>query len=338
MAVPAQPHDALFRALVDEPARADRLIREHLPPDIAALLADEPVRAVEGTFIDPGTLAASRSDRLFEARLEDGRGALLYVLLEHKSRADPDTALQMMGYMHRIWQQYAGGAAAGCARCRPSSRWCSIMVAVGGGWRVRWWRWSTPRRNWLRSCGRCRTCCAIWGGWSTRRCRVTRRCARGLGALKYVFVPELPEGVLVRMIVDIPDDHPLEPAFFRYIVTTYSMDRSELEGAARIAKPQRWEALMSTIAQEWIKTGEARGEARGEVRGRSAGLVEGEVRGEARGRAKALLQLLEARFGAVSEGVRTRVLSASPRELDTWLGAVLDARDLDAVFGGESTH
>ena len=95
---------------------------------------------------------------------------------------------------------------------------------------------------------------------------------------------------------------------------------------------------MSTIAQEWIKTGEARGEARG----RSAGLVEGEargeVRGEVRGRAKALLQLLEARFGAVSEGVRTRVLCASPSELDTWLGAVLDARDLDAVFGGESTH
>ena len=156
----------------------------------------------------------------------------------------------------------------------------------------------------------------------------------GLGALKYVFVPDLPEGVLARLIVDIPDDHPLELAFFRYIVTTYSMDRSELEGAARIAKPQRWEALMSTIAQEWIKTGEARG--------RSAGLVEGEargeVRGEVRGRAKALLQLLEARFGAVSEGVRTRVLCASPSELDTWLGAVLDARDLDAVFGGESTH
>ena len=46
----------------------------------------------------------------------------------------------------------------------------------------------------------------------------------------------------------------------------------------------------------------------------------------------------DALFGAISEGVRTRVLSASPSEPDTWLGAVLDARDLDAVFGGESTH
>ena len=51
MAVPAQPHDAFFRALVDEPARADRLVREYLPPDIAALLADAPVRAVEGVLV-----------------------------------------------------------------------------------------------------------------------------------------------------------------------------------------------------------------------------------------------------------------------------------------------
>ena len=145
MAVPAQPHDALFRALVDEPARADLLIREYLPPDIAALLADEPVRAVEGSFIDPGTLAASRSDRLFEARLEDGRGVLLYVVLEHKSRADPDTALQMMGYMHRIWQQYAGGAAGRLRALPPIIPLVFYHGRSPWGWRVRWWRWSTPR-------------------------------------------------------------------------------------------------------------------------------------------------------------------------------------------------
>ena len=330
MAVPAQPHDAFFRALVDEPARADRLVREYLPPDIAALLADAPVRAVEGTFVDTDSLATSRSDRLFEARLTDGRTALLYVVLEHKSWADPGTALQMMGYMHRIWQQYADGTATKLRALPPivplvfyhgRSPWAvarSVVDAVNA---------PEALAPFVRSLSY--VLCDL-GEMEDEALSGDPGLRSGLGALKYVFVPDLPEGVLARLMVDLPDDHPLEQAFFRYIVTTWPIDRSELEGAARIAKPQRWEALMSTIAQEWIKTGEARGEARG----RSAGLAEG----EAQGRAKALLQLLEVRFGTVSEGVRTRVLSASPRELDTWLGAVLGARDLDAVFGGKSTH
>ena len=330
MTVPAQPHDALFRALLDEPERADLLIREYLPPDIAALVTDEPVRAVEGTFIETGSLAASRSDRLFEARLTDGRRALLYVLLEHKSRADPGTALQMMGYMHRIWQQYAGGTASKLRALPPI-----IPLVFYHGRR----RWGVARSvveavdapealvPFVRSLSYVLCDLGTVAHEALSRDPALRA---GLGALKYVFVPGLPEGVLVRLVVDMPDDDPLELPFFRYIVATYPIGREDLERAARIAKPQRWEALMSTIAQEWIKTGEARGEARG----RSAGLAEG----EARGRAKALLQLLEMRFGAVPEGVQTRVLAASPCELETWIGGVLDARDLDAVFRDGSTH
>ena len=330
MAVPAQPHDAFFRALVDEPERADLLIREYLPPDIAALVSDEPVRVLDATFIETESLAASRSDRLFEARLKDGRGVLLYVLLEHKSGADPGTALQMMGYMHRIWQQYAGGAASKLRALPP------IIPLVFYHGRRRW----GVARSVLEAIDAPEALVPFVRSLSYVLCdlgtveheALSRDPAlrAGLGALKYVFVRELPEGVLVRLVVDMPDDDPLELPFFRYIVATYPIDREDLARATRVAKPQRWEALMSTIAQEWIKTGEARG--------RSAGLVEGEARGEARGRAKALLQLLEMRFGAVPEGVQARVLAASLSDLETWNGAVLDAGDLDAVFRDGSTH
>lgn len=65
MNVPNNPHDALFRALVDDIGRAGTLIREYLPPQIAARLAEGPPRLLDGSFVDE-ELRSSQSDRLFE--------------------------------------------------------------------------------------------------------------------------------------------------------------------------------------------------------------------------------------------------------------------------------
>ncbi|MBF0626192.1 MAG: Rpn family recombination-promoting nuclease/putative transposase [Magnetococcales bacterium] len=46
----AQPHDRLFKALLSHPETAGALLREHLPPAIVALLANEPPEPVEGTL------------------------------------------------------------------------------------------------------------------------------------------------------------------------------------------------------------------------------------------------------------------------------------------------
>ena len=39
-----KPHDALFRALISDPARADALIREHFPTPLRHLLGDTRAR------------------------------------------------------------------------------------------------------------------------------------------------------------------------------------------------------------------------------------------------------------------------------------------------------
>ena len=118
MAVPAQPHDALFRALTESSQRADRLVRDTLPPDLAALLSDAPARLLPGTFVDR-PLRTVQADRLLEFALRDGRRALVYVLLEHKSYVDPGTPLQLLGYMVRIWRRHASRAAAAVGRLPP---------------------------------------------------------------------------------------------------------------------------------------------------------------------------------------------------------------------------
>jgi hypothetical protein len=55
--------------------------------------------------------------------------------------------------------------------------------------------------------------------------------------------------------------------------------------------------------------------------------------GVAKGQASALSRLLEKRFGAVPGGIRERISSADVASLEGWLERVLDAPDLQSVFG-----
>ncbi len=145
---PAAPHDALFRALLADPGRAETLVREYLPPAVAAELSDAPIRRVDASFVD-AVLRQSHSDRLFEARLKGG----------------------------------------------------------GAG--------------------------------------------SGLAALVAAFRGQPEEGVLRRILSGLPDGSELEMQVLSYIVRTYELTPAVLETAARVAKPERWEALMSTVAEAW---------------------------------------------------------------------------------------
>jgi len=64
---PFQPHDKLFKALLDQPGTAGALIRERLPSEVVALLADDPPELVDGAFVDEA-LRGSQSDRPLKVR------------------------------------------------------------------------------------------------------------------------------------------------------------------------------------------------------------------------------------------------------------------------------
>ena len=63
---PAQPHDAIFRALLEIPGFADALIRWLLPTDIVALLPDEPFMLVESVFVDSELRTTPRRWRVLD--------------------------------------------------------------------------------------------------------------------------------------------------------------------------------------------------------------------------------------------------------------------------------
>ena len=105
-----------------------------------------------------------------------------------------------------------------------------------------------------------------------------------------------------------------------YIVRTYELTPAVLETAARAAKPQRWEALMSTVAEAWVQEAKAQGR------------VEGKAEGRVEGKAETLLRLMQRRFDVVPESARARVAVGSAAEIDAWLDALLDAQSVTEVF------
>ena len=132
------------------------------------------------------------------------------------------------------------------------------------------------------------------------------------------------EGVLRRILSGVPDGSELELQVLSYIVRIYELTPAVLETAARAAKPERWEALMSTVAEAWVREAKAQG--------RVEGKAEGKAEGRAEGKAETLLRLLQRRFGPVPQSTRARVAVGSASEIDVWFDALLDAHSLTEVF------
>lgn len=329
MSVPAKPHDALFRALLDDQQRAAALLRDYLPAEIAAQLSEDLPVPVEGTFIDE-LLQETQSDRLFEVRLRSGRPALIYALLEHKSVPDARTPLQLLGYMVRIWNARGGTSKDALLRLPPI-----IPLVFYHGRRT----WTVPRSV---------LDCIEMDEELEPFVRSLRYELHDLGSIAFDAlsrddsVRAVLAALTCRLLEDelaerlraifalLPDGSQLETQVLGYIVSTVEMTVPVLTEALRKAKPDRWEAMMSTVAEEWIK--------RGEARGKQLGLMEGEARGEARGKAALLLRLIERRFGPAPETVRARISAADSADLDAWADSAIDAPSLDDVFGANGTH
>ena len=331
MSLPATPHDALFRALVSEPARAASLLAEYLPQEVAALLDPEaPPEAVEGSFVDEDA-ARTQCDALFRVRLRSGHEARLYVLLEHKSRVDADTPLQILKYMVNIWRREIEGGGAG-------DRLPTIIPLVfyhGRG------RWTAPRsvpgmidapealEPFVREFA---YVVHDLGEIAPRRLSGSPEVRAGLLALRVVHAEEIPPDLLDEMTGGPVAGSSFERHIVRYIAERMNLTPPLLEASLRRTKPDRWEALMGTVAQAWIEQGRAEGRAEGIETGIERGRSEGREEGRAEGRAGIVLRLLELRFGDVPDAVRERVLGAPAAELEAWAEAVLIAASLDEVL------
>ena len=98
------PHDALFKQAFSLPSEAAAEFRHVLPEHVGRDIDWSSLRLQPASFVDD-ELRDRHADLLFSADYRDSN-ALLYCLLEHKSRPDRWTPLQVQRYTTRIWERW----------------------------------------------------------------------------------------------------------------------------------------------------------------------------------------------------------------------------------------
>jgi predicted transposase YdaD len=320
MATPSNPHDHLFRALLDDPERARTLLRDYLPDGIVRHFADAPPEPVAGSFVDDA-LRGSQSDRLFRVHLTSGRAAYVYALLEHKSAPDLRTPVQLLSYMARIWQRHLAGTETPAGEARRLPPIIPLVVYHGRA------PWTVPTavidavaaddalRPYLRDF---RYVLAETREVPYDDLASERALRAGLAALTYAFGRKVTTAILARLVRDLPDGHPLQRQVLEYITQVYDVTEDTFRAAIRDARPEQEESLMATLAEQW----------------KQEGRQEGKTEGKAEGKAETVLEILEARFGAIDPARRERVMRMSAPELSRLSARAITAPTLDDALAG----
>ena len=295
MPLPSQPYDTLFRAIVSDPRLAAPLLEDYLPGSLVALLdRDHPPEHIEGTFID-GDGARTQCDALFHVRLATGEPLHIYVLLEHKSRVDHGTPLQLLGYMLNIWRRDLVSKTGRLAPIIP-------LVFYHGPQR---WRVPLSVPEMIDAPAALepyvRDFAYVLHDLGERDPEQISRDPALSSALLTLVVLRDPEKLTPELLTTIvrglvADNHVVR-MILHLMSNVQGLTRRAVEDTLRRTQPDRWEVLMGTMAEAWLEEGEAR----------------------------MLLRLMERRFREVPETVRERVTAASSSELDAWEDAFAEA-------------
>jgi predicted transposase/invertase (TIGR01784 family) len=311
------PHDRLFHYVFSNPVHAAGELQMLLPSELSRRMDWSTLETLPTRLVDQ-TLAELRSDVLFRAKL-DGREVLLYLLLEHQSSPDPLMPFRLLEYVVKIWEQYL--------REHPGAHQLPAIVPMVLHHSE--WGWTAPTnlREMIDLDDDTFSLVAphlptfelllddiskqkdeeLRGRAMSDLARLTLLCLRSLRTSPQPLTDLRRWFDLCLAVLNATDGTAAFSALASYILFTTETQRAELRAFARELGPKAEEVIM-TGAQMLIAEGRAEGEA------------------------KALLKLLHAKFGAVSEEVVTRVQTASIEDLDLWFDRALVAEALDAVF------
>lgn len=262
---------------------------------------------IDAAFVDE-QLRQTRGDRLFEFSLKDGTPAFVYVLLEHKSRPDPRTPLQILGYMVRIWERHV--------EMMPDKRAglpAIVPLVIDHGQAL----WTVPTsvidclsgdEDWRQNFSNFRYILRDLGRIDTEDLSSVPHIRSVLLALKHGARGDAPFEMIVDIMSSLPGDSLLPMQVARYILSFInSLTANDWLQVIEAARPEDKEVMVSLAAQEWLNEGRAVGLKEG----RAAGLTEG----EAMGLRESVVDILETRFGPLDATYSARLSGLSAGEL-----------------------
>lgn len=332
MAVPSNPHDALFREILAHPDNAASELAAVLPAWVAQRVDWASLVLVPGSFVT-GQLRSRYSDLLFSVSVA-GRAGFVYVLVEHQTSNHRFMALRMLEYTVQVWVRYLED--------HPHARRLPVVIPLvvhnshtGGRWTAptslgdlidlgtasgEEWEMFVPRYSFLLDDLTGVDLAALRRRGltpATVLLLVLQQIAPANRLREEDLLPLLDE---LRSLVASPGGIEVFKLIIHYIlvVSDTTADDDLAPVIEQLGHPAK-EALMTTADRL-----RAEGEARGESRGIALG--------ETRGRAAILLEQLTVKFGHLPIEVADTVRTASAGELETWAVRVLSASSLNEVF------
>ncbi|MEO5376052.1 MAG: Rpn family recombination-promoting nuclease/putative transposase [Alphaproteobacteria bacterium] len=332
-----QRHDQFFQRLLDQPDTAGALLRERLPPDVVALLAPEPPELMPGSFVSR-RLRGYRTDRLYKTRTITGRPALIYALVEAKSKPAPRIPLDLLGYQYQAlshWDRTEGRAPDGTLLPLPA---IVTMVVYNGAA-----PWTIP----LSLAEATDADAALrpyildfhyslvdLGRIPDSELSHERKLRVGLLILKHGSLNRATRSTLRKLMQEAMRlGHDDLVTLIYYLLGHLDDPKSRLVRHVLeeiLPDPEKRKHVMSGAAEQW--------ETEGFNKGIQQGIQQGRAEGESKGKAEMLLRQFRRRFGTLPAEIEVRVRAASSDQLDEWSERFVDARTLEDVFDEPTTH
>ncbi len=312
-------HDALYHRLFSHPLMVEQIIREFVPEAMSAGLDFSRMERVSTKFHDRNS-KRREGDVIWWISTNGGEEIYLYVLCEFQSSIDWWMPVRTQVYEGLLWQHVIAEK-----KLKAGDRLPPVLMLVLYNGECRWsaptdithlialppdsplWPWQPQVRYHLLDMG------AVPDNDLAPRDSL----AALLFRLEHPHEPE----ELAGLIDDVVGWFRRHPGYegLRNLFT--ELVRQAIEGyEASVVVPgelMEMRSMLANLGETWKK------------RWKAEGLAEGLAEGEAR----ALIRLVEKRFGPLSTDLRERVLAADSVLIESWLDRLMEAPSLEVLFG-----
>ena len=298
MAEISNPHDSFFKEAFSYTEAASDFVRFYLPEDVVAQINISSLQLVKDTFVDEN-LRQYYSDIIYNASLNDGRTAYVYILFEHKSYSDPMVCFQLLSYIVKILQKQKQQQQTlqpifpvvvyhGKDKWRTAANFQSLLNIPDS------FKPFFPEfKYWLIDLS----------GYRDEELKGTVLLQVSLLLLKHIFDEELPQllpkifALLRHLLAENKTGLQFIEAVLKYLaIGTDKVTKQELKDTIEATLPKGGD-ILSTIAQQWIaqgwQDGHREGHREGQQQGLKQGLLEGHREGQQQGLKQGLLEGIE---------------------------------------------
>lgn len=321
----SNPHDRYFREVFSDPAVAQDLLRNYLPPQIVAALDLQTLELQQDSFVDE-ELRQHFSDMLYTVQRKGGGVALVYLLFEHKSHAERLTSFQLLRYLVRIWERLLRNG-------EPLAPIIPLVFYHGVE------TWNAPRnfaelidapQEFAMYVPRFEYALLDLSAVPEDDIKGEVLLRAVLLAFRSVLRPNV--GIrlfdIVRLLSKLtPERSALQyiETLLRYLVAAPSdLTVEQIRNVLEIVGKEKQTMLISPAAQQWLDEGRQEGREEGREQGREEGQVQG--------KRQMLIELVTYRFGAPDAALLAALEACSTEQLSAASRVVLDASSAAEVL------